>query len=98
MSRLPRFCVSYKFTNVQYACDKIDALLAGLNERTLSRSPSPILPPFKARALQYYQVKVASILGGAVDLNLWTKSILQLRETEPAIRPSLVVVSNSWEV
>ena len=88
--------VSTQTLNVQYARERMDAILGGLQFRTPSRSPSPV--PTEARALNYYQINVANELGGSVDHQFWTRSILQLSETEPAIRQSLIAISDLWEI
>jgi len=85
--------VSTQVSSAEYARNRINGLL-GL--QTPPRTPSPV--PGDARALQYYQVKVANVLGGAVDPEFWTISILQLSEAEPAIRQALVALSDLWEV
>lgn len=64
-------------------------------------SPESVLSTYsdssEARSLQYYQNEISEILGGAVDTSFWTKSILELSESEPAIRQALVAVSSLWE-
>lgn len=80
-------------SSAQHAHDHVNVLL-GL--QTPPSTPSPA--PGDARALQYYQVKVANILGGAIDHEFWTTSILQLSEAEPAIKQALVAISDLWEV
>lgn len=37
------------------------------------------------------------MLGGSIETSFWTKSILELGESEPAIRQALVAVSSLWE-
>lgn len=63
-----------------------------------SRSQSPSGSSFETRALQYYQSKVASILGGPVDSEFWTISVLQLSETEPPVKQALIAVSSLFEM
>lgn len=62
-----------------------------------SRSPSPVSNSSELRALHYYQVEVSRLLGGAVDPSFWTKSVLQLSESEPAIKHALMAISTEWE-
>lgn len=66
-----------------------------------SSSPESVISTFsdssEARALQYYQNEIAEILGGTIDSSFWTKSILELSESEPAIRQGLVALSSLWE-
>jgi len=85
--------VSTQVFSAQYARDQINGVL-GLH--TPPRIPSPA--PGEARALQYYQVNVAGIIGGAVDPEFWTTSVLQLSEAEPAIKQALIALSDLWEV
>ncbi|KAK5943451.1 hypothetical protein PMZ80_004458 [Knufia obscura] len=85
--------VSTQISSAEYARNRINGLL-GL--QTPPRTPSPVHGD--ARALQYYRVKVANILGGAVDTEFWTTSVLQLSEAEPAIQQALFAVSDLWEV
>lgn len=66
-----------------------------------SSSPESVLSVYsdssEARSLQYYQNEISQILGGTVDSSFWTRSILELSESEPAIRQALVAVSSLWE-
>lgn len=85
--------VTAQVSSAQYGRGHVDVLF-GL--QTPPRTPSPI--PGDSRALHYYQIEVSNMLGGAVDPEFWTTSILQLSEAEPAIKQALVAISDLWEV
>lgn len=46
--------------------------------------------------MYYYTVHVAPLLGGAIDSEFWTTSILQLAQVEQSIRQGLIAVSHAF--
>lgn len=52
---------------------------------------------FDSRALQYYREKIADALGGTTGSDFWQSTILQISETELAVRQALMAVSELFE-
>ncbi|KIW88643.1 uncharacterized protein Z519_10689 [Cladophialophora bantiana CBS 173.52] len=64
----------------------------------LSNSSS-LLSAFRAtqsewQAYRFYSHRVASILGGAFDTELWQKQMLQVADTEPTVRNGIFAIGN----